>query len=245
MTCSILSIIISILSMISQRNIVRSTGYCTIKFDVTGPAVVNSMSKCRNRVKQLQTQTASLLGLNKNLVEIVRPTEIKKGLRICINIFVNNATAIDMNIEKEINNSKQSGELTQIMKISWELSSTPIISNIKYGKHESKERRDNKVVIKAYSEPVKNTTVMMSRIISDSEKRSLHAQPLPPKIPPAVVVTAGSSEHSEDENSDDEVSNDKQTTGGVTTRGDEQNQHDIVQAINKTYGNNDDGNFKL
>eukprot|EP01084_Bolivina_argentea_P320526 556154_1 len=213
MTFSILSIVISVLSMVSQRNIIRSRDYVCVAFDVTGPMIVNNMNKCRNRVSKLQIQLASLLGVQRGLVEITRPEAIKKGVRVRANIFVNNAKAIDMNIEKEMNQSNQSGELAEMVQISWELSKVPLIGTVKYSKYESKERRENKIIIKASSEGAKNTTVMMSRIISNSDMNNI--QSLPPQIPQVLSTTPGAVDTFDEGDTDEECSNEQ----GYTTKG--------------------------
>ena len=145
---SILSIIISLLAMISQRDIVRSRDYVSIEYDVKGPMVVDKLKQCRNRRNKLQLQISSLIGVERNLVEIVKPDQIKQGLRVCVNFHVNNTRAIDLSMENEMKSAQLSGELGNIMKEVWELSDVPKIENIKYVKHDSKIRREQTAVIK-------------------------------------------------------------------------------------------------
>ena len=145
MAVSILSIVILVLSMVSRRDLLRSTDYVTVEFDVTE---ISNTNKCRNNVTNIHNELSSLLGLNKSLLEICRPSFIPKGLKMIINVRINKTKQIDMNIERMINNAANSGELAQIIKRSWSLSSEPFINNIKSIRHDSKEKEDNTVLIK-------------------------------------------------------------------------------------------------
>ncbi len=149
MIFSALSMAITILSLISQRNIVKSRDYVSIEFDVKGAAIMTKTKKCKNRVNKIQNAIASLLGINENLLQTVRPCTIKSGLKIRINIYINNATEIDMNIEQDINDAIKSRQIEGIIKTAWNLASNPTITNIKYIKHDSKERKQNTVFIHA------------------------------------------------------------------------------------------------
>ena len=152
MAFSILSVIISILSMASQRSVVRSRDFVSVEYDIKGEMIVSNMKRCKNLKNQLQLHMSSMVGIEQELVEIVKPKQIKQGLKITINFYVNNTRAIDMNIKHDINKAASTGELATIMKKSWSLSSEPTIENIKCIKHDSKDRRDNTEVIKVNSE---------------------------------------------------------------------------------------------
>ena len=152
MVFSSLSIIISVVTFVSQGQIVRSQDYASIEFDVTGNSIMVNKKKCRNRIQSIQSGISSLLGLDESLLEVMRPMTIKKGLKVNINIFINNAASIDMNIENDINKAQRSGEMADIIKTAWDLGSVPIISNVKYQKHDSWERRQNTVIIGSISE---------------------------------------------------------------------------------------------
>ena len=109
--------------------------------------IVSNVKKCKQRFKGLQYQISSLLGLTTNLIEITPAAQIKKGLRMTINIFITRTKAIDMNIDKDMHSAQQSGELAEIIKASWKLKGVPAISNIQYKIHESKEQKANTIMI--------------------------------------------------------------------------------------------------
>ena len=159
MTFSILSIIISALSMISTRSISRNTDYVSIEFDVTG---LSDIKQCRNRVKKIKSAFSTSIGVNALLFDISRPIQIQRGLKMSINMKLNYTKQIDMNIEKLMNDMNQSGELAEILKLSWSLTNTPKISNINVTKHESKERRIHKVVVNHKSEDIRDPKGVIS-----------------------------------------------------------------------------------
>ena len=207
MTFSILSIVVSILSMISQRSIARSRDYVSIEFDAKGSNIISNMSQCHNRKHGLQTQMASLLGIQRNLIEVIRPRQVQQGLHVTINLYINNARAIDMNIEKEINKYKSSGQLANIMKESWNLSSPPMIENVKYTKHESKERRDGTELIQIQSASMHNINAAQghSQQKSDAAISGLNNNndnALPPHIPPPIKATGGGNDDSDSQESE-------------------------------------------
>ena len=72
---------------------------------------MSNITRCQYRKCELQTRIASLVGVDRDLIEILRPKQIKQGLKIRINFHISITRAIDMNIEKDINNAKISGEL--------------------------------------------------------------------------------------------------------------------------------------
>ena len=268
MTFSVLSIIISILTMISQRSIVRTRDFVSVEFDVKGAMIVSNMEKCKNLRDKLQLQMSSLVGIEKELVEIIKPKQIKQGIKLIINFHINNTRAIDMNIAKDITEAYKSGQIANIIKDSWKLASAPNVENLKCSKHESKERRDNTEVIKVRSESMKsakhtegnmdhmNTEIAMSVLATNHEDNG----ELPPHIEP-VQSTAG--ELVEDSDSDEyktrkqtlgsNIGNearirysmnsdgDKEVIGGKETAGNvELNDNDIIDAVNHTAIYNND-----
>ena len=66
---SLLSIVHSVVSMVSQRHIVKSRDYVSIEFEIKGTSIMANKKKCKNRVKTIQSSIASLLGLDEYLLE--------------------------------------------------------------------------------------------------------------------------------------------------------------------------------
>ena len=144
---STLSIIISIAALASQGHIIRNQDFVSIEFEITGNSIMTNKKKCKNRVKAIKNSIASLLGLDESLLEIIRPTTIKKGLKVRIYVYINHTKAIDMNIERDINKAQKSGEIASIVQTAWNLKEFPNITNVECIKHASLERQENTVVI--------------------------------------------------------------------------------------------------
>ena len=234
---SILSLAITGLAMLSQRKIIQSRDFVSIEFDITGPSIMANKKSCKNRVKSIQNAIASLVGLDEELIEIIRPTTIKQGLKLSINMYINNTKAIDMNIEKDINEANETGNLQGIIKDAWNLSSDPMITNIKYEKHASKERQDRTVslgVVKTNSDHQIATAIKVSSIsdieqdnqdnlfskgnheadmlMMDSPSSNANVE-LPPMIPPVVQTQGGLNDDGESQSSNEEDSIKMKTTG--------------------------------
>ena len=73
MAFSVLSIIISLLSMITQRNIISTRHYVSVEFNAKGSAIVSNINQCQYRKSELQTRIASLVGVDRDLIETLRP----------------------------------------------------------------------------------------------------------------------------------------------------------------------------
>ena len=153
MIFSIISIMVTIASMIIEKQILNSSGYAIVKFNITGSSVVQKINKCRNRVKTMRNQIAAELGLDHRLIEIMRPRPIKGGLEIIIHIHLNHIQSRDSNYQKEIEQCQQNGRIAEISKNVWKLDGVPIISTISFQVKESKNREKNtvKIAVKSVS----------------------------------------------------------------------------------------------
>ena len=266
MAASIMSIIISVLSMISQRSVIRSRDYVSVEFDVKGAVIVSNINQCKNLKSKLQLQMSSLVGIEQELVEIVKPEQIKHGLRIMINFHINNTRAIDLSIETDIDKAQSTGEIANIMKESWNLSSSPTIENVKCSRHESKDRRDNTKVIKIKSVSMnsaksdeQNEIQMNAEIAMSEFNTNDNVSELPPRISQPVNVTSGGNETmggimDEDSDSDDyhgqnvtsgsAFSNEAEIKYSMNSDGHQEmidpNDGEIIYAINQTHPANNE-----
>ena len=204
MILSSLSLLTTGLTMISQRKIARGRDYVSIEFDVTGASLIAKKKSCKLRVKGIRNGISSLLGIDESLLEVTKPMTIKKGLRVTTNIYINNTKAIDMSIEKDMNEAQQSGELAEIIKEAWDLSAIPNVSEVKYIIHESKERKKNRVELTATTSekegearnnlkaPTMNQNGIqlvnsISNSYNDSQRETAISMEMPPQIPAVEV----------------------------------------------------------
>ena len=184
MVFSLLSIIISVLSLISRRNILRATDYVSISFDVE----LTDASKCRNLVRSIKHQFGTSLGVNSNLIKISRPMDIPGGLKIIMHVRMSNTKQIDMNVQKRVNDLHESGRISEILQSSWSLSKEPLISNVVCQRYDSKQRRDNAVTIKSMSQPGSRSPIEMNPIppSPNSANNQYIPQPVPEPAPDSI-----------------------------------------------------------
>ena len=129
MIFSVLSAFTGIYEMCAPKSVLQwSRDHVMIEFDVIG--IVNA-SKYRQRVKGIRDGISSLLGIDKDGLEVVRPSYIPKGLRVCINVGINyDSRSNGNNIADMINEAHETEELAEIIKHSWSLSKVPVIDNL-------------------------------------------------------------------------------------------------------------------
>eukprot|EP01084_Bolivina_argentea_P279182 477264_1 len=129
MTFSLLSIIIAITSSLQQKQIIKSQDYAEISFHVTGMKA-NEMENAKNIVKDLRLHIAAKIGVDKVLLEIIKPIQLPNNtLNVICYVHVGQITAVTQNYQQLIQNAYNSGELARFVQKSWKLSQTPIICN--------------------------------------------------------------------------------------------------------------------
>ena len=138
MVFSSISIIVIIVSMITEKQILNSQGYAMVEFDVTGPTIAANTHQFRNKTKQIRNEISNKLGLHERLIEIIKPKKIPDGLRFTINIHLNRISARDKDYQKLLNEAQKNGSLGGIFQNSWNLTDKPNVSNIEFKVNESK-----------------------------------------------------------------------------------------------------------
>ena len=151
MAFSLLSIIITLIARVTEKQIINSQGYAAVEIDVTGEVIVAKSNKCMNRRDQFKNGVSDILGEQSRVIEVLRPQKIPKGLKITINILLNRISVRDKNYEKLINDAARDGTLADILKNAWELDVAPNVSNVKFLVKESEKWRKNVVPIRVMS----------------------------------------------------------------------------------------------
>ena len=141
-TC--ISIIVAVISMFVQKQILFNQDLVMIEFDVTGASLVAKGDQCRNIIKKLHDQLATILGLSKGLVEVIRPNNIPNGLRVHLNIHIvdedNQGQNIIDRFENILNEAVQTGQLQSTLKSCWKLDQLPTVSNLSVSTKDSKKK---------------------------------------------------------------------------------------------------------
>ena len=128
------------MSMFITRRILYDQDITTIEYDVTGQMIVSKMNHT-NRKWKLQEQLASIMGINKDLIDLERPQKIPGGVRVRLNIQINVDKDEQNNLIDLISGAQRSGQLANTMKDAWSLSSVPAIRNLKSKQKESKHQQ--------------------------------------------------------------------------------------------------------
>ena len=143
--------------MWTAKSLINFQDYNSIEFDANGSMIAPKIRKCRNNINNSKTDGV-VFGIDENLVEISRPRAIQNGVKLHMNVYIDNVKAIDMDIQKVVNDAKDSGQLAQLLKESWKLDGVPIIENVKCEMHESKVHKEQSVNIQITN----NTTNKLS-----------------------------------------------------------------------------------
>ena len=146
MLFSLVSMISSALNLCTQREIAKSTGRVSVKFDITSSSkgVINRKQN-RNRFKGIQQGLAAILEIDKSLIRISRPMSILDGLRMNMNIYINHTKAIDMDINGVLKDHIGNGRFAEMVKDAWGLNEIPMITNLNVERVASKEREKRTV----------------------------------------------------------------------------------------------------
>ena len=224
MIFSAISIVVTIISIMTTKQILDSQGYAVVKFDVTG-SVSNKCDECRNKTRKIRKSIANELGLNTDLIEIQRPRKIPNGLQMVLEIYLNHIKSRNIDYEKKLYVLYENGKLAEILKTSWDLQMAPTILSFEFQVKESKNRIKGAVAIKVNS----NTVETLPQNI------------LPPQ--PAINITdPGGDINDIDDDNAESGSDDIMHTNGIIKSG--EIDHDEVDHNDdgKDHDNQDDDN---
>lgn len=245
--------------MITEKQILNSSGYAIIEFKVTGTMILSKSDVYRNMTRGLRQSLASVLGLKRSLIEMKRPNEIPNGLQITANIHLNHILSRDIDYKQLLIKCQTSGQLAEIIQDVWKLKAIPDVSQINFQVQESKNRVKNTVPIRIQSIEGEQPEMMAHQTrgnqnqnfgeVNNYNSGNIELEPMPHMNVMNVTNTAG---HSDDESSDSHV--DGNTTFGVNTVGNDHNtpgdngdtepdndnndaarsDNDVIQYINET-----------
>ena len=148
MAFSVISILISIIRNWMQREVLNLKGYAVVTWDVTGKAITSDTSRCQRSVNRVKKQISSLLGLNSNLIEVLKPQEIQNGLKLIILVHVDRISDRDVDYEKILKDAQRSGALTKLLMDAWKINNSFVCSNLSFEIKESQQWIANTVSIK-------------------------------------------------------------------------------------------------
>eukprot|EP01084_Bolivina_argentea_P256088 431035_1 len=164
---SFISIIVTVLSFVAQKRIINSQNCIKIKVDIVGNY---DKAKCENRINKLTKYFSSdvFVDIDSNLIEILKPTKIKRGLQLVIILYFTGTREIEQ-YEKLMEEIKQNGELAESIRNCWKLNNMPNIKNVSVEEIQSKNMEHmmramsaSSIDNKSQMNPVKKNTVQMN-----------------------------------------------------------------------------------
>eukprot|EP01083_Nonionella_stella_P102330 291004_1 len=141
---SITSIIVTALTICTQRTLIRNQQFAKISFNVCCKEMKPSVSTKINGVK---TRIGLLLGINHKLIEIPRAKlgGVAHGLKLNIYLFINDIDSKDLDYKTIIREALRNGQLMEIIREEWELTlqMQASISNLQFEDIKSRIQEKN------------------------------------------------------------------------------------------------------
>ena len=122
---SFLSIILTFLTLCTQRKIIQNQEFVKIFFDVQGDDIKPGLAA---KTKVIRSELSALLGINRNLIEIAQPQRISKGLQFEVYLMINDADHKDLDYKSIINEQ----ELLKVIKGAWEVTKPTDIKSLQF-----------------------------------------------------------------------------------------------------------------
>eukprot|EP01083_Nonionella_stella_P170884 582565_1 len=147
MVFSLISILISVLSMLTERKISQTQGHVAISMKVTGHAVTSNPNNCKTLKDVLTEELALLVGVHASVVEVIKPMQIKQGFKLNVNFYFGDAGKRIIDYHKILMEANKAEELQELFEKSWKLSGKPTIDDITQNTVQSKSRKETKEAI--------------------------------------------------------------------------------------------------
>ena len=114
-----------------EKSLINQQEFTVIKMDILGKSVTGKSKFCRKRVNQIKRKISEIVGLDKRLIEMIKPRAIPKGLRLECYLYVSNKDSTENKYSELFEEAKSNGTLSQCIYQSWKLSAVPNIINLK------------------------------------------------------------------------------------------------------------------
>eukprot|EP01083_Nonionella_stella_P167100 560792_1 len=154
---SAISILITMIAIYTQRRIIYGQDTVVITFEVCGPSVVQNADILRNRMVKIGVQVSPILGVEKTLIEVLRPRIIRNGLEMRLNIKVDQKHLYQF--EEIMSENKNNGLLVSALKKGW---------NVKQVQADMKIQIHNIVVVSKAAKRTSKHTATHIQMASES-----------------------------------------------------------------------------
>ena len=128
---SAVSIVVAVLSMSMARSLVNSQESTSIKVDITGKPVAAKLRGCAKRVRGIRKGLSLMIGLDAQLIEVLKPSLIPNGIQLVIHLYVSNKESRKQEFAQVFTDAKNSGRLQEMIRAAWKLKGVPLIAKLK------------------------------------------------------------------------------------------------------------------
>ena len=109
---------------------------------ILGQSILKNKKKVKLLKEKLTEELALIMGVERNDVEMVRPSEIKSGLILKLYVYGDTDVA-NSDCAQQLRVWSQNGDLSLAVQKGWKLPNAPIIGSIESKDIESKQERKN------------------------------------------------------------------------------------------------------
>merc|ERR1712154_153868 len=132
---SLISIIVTVLSMIMEKSLIKTQQYSLIEIDVCGTMISAKAEQLRRRVYKMKHAISGLIGIEESLLEMLKVETIPNGLRLRMYLYVGN----ENNYSDLLDDAKLSGQLAKLVFDAWDLKKMPQITKVRCSDHNTAE----------------------------------------------------------------------------------------------------------
>ena len=125
--------------MFMERSLINSQQHTLIEIDCCGKNISAQAERLKRRVNKIKIAISGVIGIDVALLEILKVETIANGLRLRIDLYIDNATSTDQNYSDLLGKARRNGRLAKLMFDAWDLKSMPDITMVKCLDYCSKE----------------------------------------------------------------------------------------------------------
>lgn len=130
---SVISIVVAVFTVITQKVIIRNQSFVVIEFDVKEDSINRKMAK---RINGIKKEIMTILGVHKRAVDIEQAHYLKNGglhMKIYVDVIGNKLTYYRASMQKVID----SGAVAEMFRKHWKMQRVPVITALRCARMES------------------------------------------------------------------------------------------------------------
>lgn len=181
---SLVSILVTILAVKTQRNVFRNRESVLVEFTVHG--LTAHYRHLQTRTKAIAKGIADLLKLHDQLVEIEQP----RGFGFRVNLYINDVLKRGNDYKAVLENAICRGTLAVIIRNHWELDKEPMIKDFKYTEIQSDVQQRNTAQLRQLAATVASHSGTHTETAGNSQPEIVYSDAVPKKAENDVEMTS-------------------------------------------------------